>query len=118
MQLNGYSGVISRVSISSVRGDLAVGRLARWWTAALFFWLWGLMFSEIAAEGIAKTPQSGQATWGLIFRFLPLGPILLALTYATFHAARGLWTRRVALRCAWIALGAGIIVIALTTPKP
>jgi hypothetical protein len=76
------------------------------------------MFSEIAAEGIAKTPQPGQSTWELIFRFLPLVPVSLALTYAAFHAARGVWTRRVALRCAWIVLAAGIIVISITTPKP
>jgi len=107
-----------QVNASPVKEAPTVGRLARWWVAAFFFWLWGLMFSEIAADGIAKTPQPDQATWVLLFRFLPLGPTLLALVYSVFQVARGRRSGALTLRCAQIVLIGGIILIAVATPKP
>ena len=106
------------MNASPVKDAPTVGRLARWWLAAFFFWLWGLMFSEIAADGIAKTPQPDQAPWALFFRLLPLGPALLALVYSVFQVARGRWSGALGLRCAKIVLIGGIILIAVATPKP
>jgi hypothetical protein len=106
------------VNASPVKEAPTFGRLAHWWVAAFFFSLWGLLFSEIAADGIAKTPQPDQATWAVFFRFLPLGPALLALAYSVFSGGSWHWSRALALRCAQIVLIGGIILIAVATPKP
>jgi hypothetical protein len=113
-----HSEVICQVNASEAKGGPTVGRLARWWLAALFFWLWGLMFCEIAADGIAKLPQPDQPTWVLLFRYLPLGPVLLALAYSIFHLTRWRPSRGLALRCARILLIGGIVLVGVATPKP
>jgi hypothetical protein len=113
-----HSDVIYQVNASQAKGGPTVARLARWWLAALFFWLWGLMFCEIAADGIVKLPQPDQPTWVLLFRYLPLGPVLLALAYSIFHLTRWRPSRGLALRCARILLIGGIVLVGVATPKP
>lgn len=76
------------------------------------------MMSEIAADGIAQTPQTQQATWVLVFRLLPLGPLLVTFGYAGVQVALRRWSVSLGLRCARILLTGGIIVIAIATPKP
>lgn len=94
------------------------GELAGWWAFALFYWLWGLVISESAAEGIAEIPQPDQITWVLVFRLLPLGPVFLVAGILAFAFARRRLTRTTALVGARIFLAEAIILIAIALPKP
>ena len=76
------------------------------------------MFSEIAADGIAQIPQADQAMWVLVFRLLPLGPLLATFGYLGLQVARRRWSAGLGLRCARIVLIGGIVLIAIATPKP
>lgn len=103
---------------AAVQKRSLVARLARWWVAAAVCWLLGLMFSEIAADGIAQIPQADQAMWVLVFRLLPLGPLLATFGYLGLQVARRRWSAGLGLRCARIVLIGGIVLIAIATPKP
>ena len=84
----------------------------------MLLWLLALFSSEIAASDIARALQPEQTAWVFVYRWAPIGPLLLTACVAGVVTPPARRADRVVLWSGVTLLCCSGLLLFLATPKP